>query len=181
MEHYLIMGIVIGVIFGIVLGNVLPEYFTQVLVTEDEKAKWFEILPKLEGLPYCWGCQSPEKGFDCSGLVVYLYNQIGVDYFAYQGRLVRDVSADALFKYNVILEDPNHAQRGDLIFYDKDGDGIIDHVAIFDKIDENGNVWVWDAIDTIDGKSLYKVSHRIFYNIWEKKPFFGKPLKVVLK
>lgn len=30
------------------------------------------------GKPYAWGGQSPEKGFDCSGLVVYTHGKAGI-------------------------------------------------------------------------------------------------------
>ncbi|NOX34775.1 MAG: C40 family peptidase [Deltaproteobacteria bacterium] len=33
---------------------------------------------KSLGLPYKWGGQSPETGFDCSGLIVYTYQKAGV-------------------------------------------------------------------------------------------------------
>ena len=33
----------------------------------------------LLGTPYRWGGTSPERGFDCSGLVGYVFRSIGVD------------------------------------------------------------------------------------------------------
>ena len=37
------------------------------------------IASKYIGKPYVWGGESPNSGFDCSGLVQYSYRQLGVD------------------------------------------------------------------------------------------------------
>jgi len=36
------------------------------------------IANHLTGIPYVWGGASPRTGFDCSGLVQYVYGKIGV-------------------------------------------------------------------------------------------------------
>ena len=37
-----------------------------------------QIANRLTGIPYRWGGASPGAGFDCSGLVQYVYAKIGV-------------------------------------------------------------------------------------------------------
>jgi len=37
-----------------------------------------QIANHLTGIPYVWGGASPRSGFDCSGLVQYVYGKIGV-------------------------------------------------------------------------------------------------------
>jgi cell wall-associated NlpC family hydrolase len=37
------------------------------------------IAVKVVGVPYRWGGESPETGFDCSGLVRWAYGRIGVE------------------------------------------------------------------------------------------------------
>ncbi|QTA38085.1 amidase domain-containing protein [Thermosipho ferrireducens] len=66
-----------------------------------------------------------------------------------------DVSADVLFKYNTKETTFQELEPGDLIFYDLENDGVIDHVALFVKKDEQG-VWIWDAVDNVDGKQTNK-------------------------
>ncbi len=73
------------------------------------------IALRYLGVPYVWGGESP-KGFDCSGLVAYVYAQLGITlphYAAAQYQLGVSVPRDQL-------------QPGDLVFFD-----ALDHVGIY--------------------------------------------------
>ena len=73
------------------------------------------IALRYLGVPYLWGGESP-KGFDCSGLVAYVYAQLGITlphYAAAQYQLGVAVPRDQL-------------QPGDLVFFD-----ALDHVGIY--------------------------------------------------
>jgi cell wall-associated NlpC family hydrolase len=73
------------------------------------------IALRYLGVPYLWGGESP-KGFDCSGLVAYVYAQLGITlphYAAAQYQLGVAVPRDLL-------------QPGDLVFFDG-----LDHVGIY--------------------------------------------------
>ncbi len=73
------------------------------------------IALRYLGVPYLWGGESP-KGFDCSGLVAYVYAQLGITlphYAAAQYQLGVGVPRDQL-------------QPGDLVFFDG-----LDHVGIY--------------------------------------------------
>ena len=74
----------------------------------------------LLGTPYRWGGNSPDSGFDCSGLVGYVFRTIGIDLprvsraMADEGTKV--ASRDAL-------------AEGDLVFFGRRGH--IDHVGYY--------------------------------------------------
>ena len=73
------------------------------------------IALRYLGVKYVWGGESP-KGFDCSGLVAYVYGELGVTlphYAAAQYQLGVAVPRDQL-------------QPGDLVFFDG-----LDHVGIY--------------------------------------------------
>jgi len=76
----------------------------------------------LIGYPYVWGGESPaEGGFDCSGLVYYVYRQYGIQ--------VPRVSQDQ-YKTGVPV-DRSQLQPGDLVFFDINSKGTVDHVGIY--------------------------------------------------
>ena len=65
------------------------------------------IAMQYLGIEYVWGAASPSVGFDCSGLTMYVFNQVGVSlphYAAAQYGMGTPVSRDQL-------------QPGDLVFF----------------------------------------------------------------
>jgi len=65
------------------------------------------IAQRYLGIPYLWGGASPKTGFDCSGLVLYVYAQVGIQLShgaTDQQRASKPVPLNAL-------------QPGDLVFY----------------------------------------------------------------
>ncbi|HET8607202.1 MAG TPA: C40 family peptidase [Gaiellaceae bacterium] len=74
------------------------------------------IALRYLGIPYRWGGASPATGFDCSGLVMYVYAQLGIQlphYAAAQYGYGAPVARDQL-------------QPGDLVFFDG-----LSHVGIY--------------------------------------------------
>jgi cell wall-associated NlpC family hydrolase len=74
------------------------------------------IANKLTGIPYVWGGASPRSGFDCSGLVQYVYGKLGISlphYTVSQYRHGRSVARSRL-------------RPGDLVFFHGLG-----HVGIY--------------------------------------------------
>ena len=74
----------------------------------------------LLGTPYRWGGNSPEGGFDCSGLVGYVFRTIGIDL----PRVSR-----AMADEGTRVANRDALAEGDLVFFGKRG--RIDHVGIY--------------------------------------------------
>jgi cell wall-associated NlpC family hydrolase len=76
----------------------------------------------LLGTPYRWGGTSPERGFDCSGLVGYVYkNTLGIEL----PRISRDMA-----NVGELISSRDDLQQGDLVFFSRRG-GRIDHVGLY--------------------------------------------------
>jgi hypothetical protein len=61
------------------------------------------------GVPYKWGGMSPRTGFDCSGLVKYVFSQLGVSLPHY--------AAAQWYSPDAVWVPPERLQPGDLIFF----------------------------------------------------------------
>jgi cell wall-associated NlpC family hydrolase len=78
------------------------------------------IAKRYLGIPYVWGGSTPTGGFDCSGLVMYVYKQLGITldhYAAWQYLEGRRIAPDDL-------------QPGDLVFWEPKSDGP-GHVGMY--------------------------------------------------
>lgn len=84
----------------------------------DWEGWWWEVARRYQGLPYLWGGNG-QGGFDCSGLVVWLYRHLGVS-------LPRTSREQWRFLPRVVGE----VRPGDLLFFSQSGKEI-DHVAIY--------------------------------------------------
>lgn len=74
----------------------------------------------MRGIPYRWGEETPRRGFDCSGLVQYVYGKYGV-------RLPRTA-----YQMAMALPELDERQRrpGDLLFFNTTGKPY-SHVGIY--------------------------------------------------
>jgi hypothetical protein len=123
------------------------------------------IAMQYLGVPYQWGGASPKTGFDCSGLVQYVFAQLGVPLPHYAA--AQWYSADAAWI------PPNRLQPGDLVFFTGSdgtrkapghvgiyvGDGyIIDapHTGSFVRIDSLNDRWF--ANDYVGAKRIVGAS-----------------------
>ncbi len=73
------------------------------------------------GVPYLWGGTNAEKGFDCSGLTMTVYQLNGLD-------LPRHSAAQ--YDAGESIE-RRELQKGDLVFFATRGRGTVSHVGIY--------------------------------------------------
>jgi len=91
------------------------------------------------GVPYVWGGESPGSGFDCSGLTQWSWAQAGVS-------IPRTSQAQYASVQHVPL---SNLQPGDLLFYfNLDGTGTVDHVAMYVGSGPYGSQTVIQAPET---------------------------------
>lgn len=93
-----------------------------------------DLARSFVGDPYVWGGSNPKSGFDCSGLLSYVYKQHGID-------LPRTTFGIFKAGKEVSLDD---ARIGDIICTPGSGRSG-KHVKMISRIDENGQIYTIEA------------------------------------
>jgi cell wall-associated NlpC family hydrolase len=79
------------------------------------------LAAQFLGIPYRWGGASPETGFDCSGLTMYVYAQLGIHLSHYTGAQMQEG----------VPVPPQALQPGDLVFFDAGAFGVPGHEGMY--------------------------------------------------
>lgn len=99
---------------------------TGVVAQEEEGGKIQSLLKRaltLMGTPYRWGGTSPDSGFDCSGLVGYVFQTaLGIEL----PRVSREMAAKADAE---LIKNRDDLKQGDLVFFGPKG--RVNHVGIY--------------------------------------------------
>ena len=77
----------------------------------------------LVGTPYRWGGNTPDSGFDCSGLIGYVYRHAAGLQLP---RTTREMST-----LRVPAVPRQQLRSGDLVFFATSGDGQVSHAGIY--------------------------------------------------
>ena len=99
-----------------------------------------DLARQFVGTKYSWGGMTPSTGFDCSGLVQYVYKQNGIQL----PRTVKDIE-----KAGIEVPELTDVQIGDLICTTGSGKSG-KHIKIVSKID-NGQIFTIEAKGKKDG------------------------------
>lgn len=95
-------------------------------VAADDPQRANDVLIRaigLVGVPYRWGGNTPESGFDCSGLVNFVFRDMGRINLP---RTARDIAA-----LPIPAVRNNHLAPADLLFFGDAGLGTVNHVGIY--------------------------------------------------
>ncbi|MDN4067588.1 C40 family peptidase [Paenibacillus vini] len=106
-------------IIGVLIFLSIITVFNVGSVFAESKSPLQSEVDKLIGIPYLYGGTTTE-GFDCSGFIQYVYNQVNVE-------LPRTTKLQA--KEGVKVEKKN-LRAGDIVFFNTDGTGI-SHAGIY--------------------------------------------------
>jgi cell wall-associated NlpC family hydrolase len=112
-------------------------------------SRLIQIVLNQVGKRYIWGAKGPEA-FDCSGLASWSYAQIGI---------VIPQGSGGQWP-NMHPATPGELQPGDLVFFDIQGSGRIDHVGVLVG-DLNGD-GTWDMVHAASPELGVRVDYAIF-------------------
>jgi len=94
-------------------GDALPPLLTSPLSPGTVGDRAAALAERYLGVPYVWGGASPTTGFDCSGLAMYVYAQLGVTLTHYSGAQYHEGTPVT----------PTQLQPGDLVFFEPSAAG----------------------------------------------------------
>jgi cell wall-associated NlpC family hydrolase len=120
------------------------------------------LAERFLGVPYVWAGASP-AGFDCSGLTMYVYGQLGIRLTHFTGSQIyegRPVTSSEL-------------QPGDLVFFHPDGNGVPHHEGMY--IGNGQFIHAPHTGDVVRIASLFETRYALSY-VGAVRPYAsGKP------
>lgn len=125
-------------------------------VSATEALRALEAARSRLGNPYAWGGQAP-GGFDCSGLVLWAYQQaLGVLRLRRRdGRIVSDATMEEIRSAYSLRLGPDEAWPGDILFV-SDGSGIATHGGLVESVGD-------DEVRFVNASSHWQ---RVVSDVW---------------
>jgi cell wall-associated NlpC family hydrolase len=134
----------------------MPQGLFQMPTSLSADSQVIEIARQFLGVPYKFGGETPQQGFDCSGLVQYVFSLRGV-------AMTRLANEQYLQGVPISKAD---LQPGDLVFFNISGKGV-DHVGIYSGESQfihaprTGRVVSYDRLDSAYFSKYYQGARRI--------------------
>lgn len=111
-----------------------PQQHTYTQNTSQEGQSIVNFARQFVGGKYSWGGSSPTTGFDCSGLIKYVFGKAGIN-------LPRTAAQQGQIGQAINLQ---QAQPGDVIWFGSKQSPSGQHIGLISKID-NGQIYIIDA------------------------------------
>jgi cell wall-associated NlpC family hydrolase len=99
--------------FSAAVSGTLPPVLSSPLAPTSVGEQAAALAERYLGVPYVWGGASPTTGFDCSGLTMFVYGELGVTLSHYTGAQYHEGTPVA----------PAQLQPGDLVFFEPSAAG----------------------------------------------------------
>jgi cell wall-associated NlpC family hydrolase len=127
-----------------------PQAVLPVVAGNGIGAQAVAIAERFLGVPYVWGGASPSIGFDCSGLVMYVYGLLGITLPHYSG-----------YQWYVGTRIPmNELQPGDIVFFHPSANGP-QHEGLY--IGDGEFIQAPHTGDVVKISSLYDTEYALTY------------------
>lgn len=109
------------------------------------------------GKPYVWGATGP-NAFDCSGLIVWAYSQIGI-------RVGYRTSYDQFARLRPV--EPSQLQPGDMVYFAERGAGISHVGMVVGDLDGDGR---WDWVHAASPRLGVRTEYNLFGSTYYGNP-----------
>src|SRR6266511_1200034 len=128
----------------------VPAFVTPDIPTNTLGGQAVALAYRFLGAPYVWGGASP-AGFDCSGLTMYVYAEVGIKLGHYTG-----------FQYYQGRRVPrDQLQPGDLIFFHANSSGVPGHEGMY--IGNGSFIHAPHTGDVVRISSLFETRYALSY------------------
>ncbi len=128
----------------------VPAFVTPDIPTNTLGGQAVALAYRFLGVPYVWGGASP-AGFDCSGLTMYVYAELGIKLGHYTG-----------FQYYQGRRVPRgQLQPGDLIFFHANSSGVPGHEGMY--IGNGSFIHAPHTGDVVRISSLFETRYALSY------------------